>query len=315
MKKIIIFIFVILLAFSAIGVGEGGSCTDLVCDEGLICSLEKICVTCTDTDNGNDPDIQGTATNVDGMNFDACVDSVTLNEFHCNGNVELTVVTCPFSCFNGECTLCGNGILDGDEACDDGNPTTGDGCSIACSVESGYICPTVGQLCVHQCGDGIIQDTSIYKEDCDDFNTANGDGCSSTCQKDPAYDCVEGQLCTHKCGDGIRDDFSGYYEACDDGGNEPKDGCSSVCEVESGWYCAPNQDPCVELCDDGSYPGSGGYFYGDTGCPEDLVAFNILIAGLTQEVLDIVNDIITGNVAGSVVELANKIKEIHGYYI
>lgn len=36
--------------------------------------------------------------------------------------------------------LCGNGILDVPEQCDDGNRVSGDGCSPECSIEYGWIC-------------------------------------------------------------------------------------------------------------------------------------------------------------------------------
>ena len=41
---------------------------------------------------------------------------------------------------------CGNGMVEGTEACDDGNTAAGDGCSATCTVESGYVCSptTVG---------------------------------------------------------------------------------------------------------------------------------------------------------------------------
>ncbi len=59
---------------------------------------------------------------------------------------------------------CGNGVIDGDEECDDGNTVDNDGCSNACTLPV--------------CGDGTIQ----ASEQCDDGNTENGDGCSATCQ-------------------------------------------------------------------------------------------------------------------------------------
>ncbi len=58
---------------------------------------------------------------------------------------------------------CGNGTVEGAEACDDGNLVDGDGCSAACLVEP--------------CGNGALDPT----EDCDDGNHASGDGCSATC--------------------------------------------------------------------------------------------------------------------------------------
>ena len=61
--------------------------------------------------------------------------------------------------------VCGNGIVETGEDCDDGNTASGDGCSASCESESGPVC-----------GNGAVEGT----EECDDGNTANGDGCSAT---------------------------------------------------------------------------------------------------------------------------------------
>jgi cysteine-rich repeat protein len=64
------------------------------------------------------------------------------------------------------------------EACDDGNTLSGDGCRLDCKViEQGFICPVPGQPC-GTCGDGILDSD----EDCDDGNNADMDGCSANCQ-------------------------------------------------------------------------------------------------------------------------------------
>lgn len=65
--------------------------------------------------------------------------------------------------------LCGNGILEPTEECDDGNVLNGDGCSAACKIEI-----PKGPVC----GNGIIESP----EACDDGNTVSGDGCSSVCK-------------------------------------------------------------------------------------------------------------------------------------
>lgn len=62
--------------------------------------------------------------------------------------------------------ICGDGIPEGDEACDDGDQnsdTDPDACRTNCEAAG--------------CGDGIV-DTG---ESCDDQNTAEADGCLSTC--------------------------------------------------------------------------------------------------------------------------------------
>jgi len=43
--------------------------------------------------------------------------------------------------------LCGNSRQDAGEACDDGNINNYDGCSNKCVVESGWVCPTIGEKC------------------------------------------------------------------------------------------------------------------------------------------------------------------------
>lgn len=70
--------------------------------------------------------------------------------------------------------VCGNGIVDPGEACDDMNTMSGDGCDDMCQIEP-------------ICGDGVLQPT----EQCDDMNTMTGDGCSDTCQLEGAVTEVE----------------------------------------------------------------------------------------------------------------------------
>ncbi len=61
--------------------------------------------------------------------------------------------------------ICGNGIIEAGEACDDGNLVNGDGCENNCTL-TGAIC-----------GNGIIE----AGETCDDGNLINGDDCDSNC--------------------------------------------------------------------------------------------------------------------------------------
>lgn len=80
--------------------------------------------------------------------------------------------------------VCGDGQLDPNESCDDGNIWWGDGCSEYCWVEPGWVCPWEGEPCYYEgyygyCGDGIIQPET--GEQCDDGNYWDGDGCSSWC--------------------------------------------------------------------------------------------------------------------------------------
>jgi cysteine-rich repeat protein len=67
--------------------------------------------------------------------------------------------------------------VEGGEMCDDGNATSGDGCSAACAVEAGWTCAGPGRPCATRCGDGIVAGA----EECDTGETNGSGGCSSSC--------------------------------------------------------------------------------------------------------------------------------------
>lgn len=167
--------------------------------------------------------------------------------------------------------LCGNGVLDPGEACDDGNRVSADGCDIHCQVESpAWTCSTVGERCTFKaiCGDSYTE----TGEQCDDGNTTPGDGCSATCQIEPGYQCSEDGLpCVAAlCGDGI---VAGTEE-CDDGNTHSGDGCDANCRIEVGYKCDTGGSPCQKtVCGDGKTEGleqcdDGNNDMGD-GCAPD----------------------------------------------
>lgn len=101
------------------------------------------------------------------------------------------------SSLRAEDIVCGDGVREGTESCDDGNLVNGDGCSNSCSRE--------------QCGNGAT-DTD---EQCDDSNLQGNDGCNRFCQ-------------IEFCGDRKVQEPLG--EECDDGNGISLDGCSSLCK-------------------------------------------------------------------------------------
>ena len=139
---------------------------------------------------------------------------------------------------------CGNGMRSPDEACDDGNKVSGDGCSSDClGIETGYACTPPGKACrkVARCGDGIVAPSEV----CDDGNMADGDGCSSRCKVEVGFKCdgMPSKCSATKCGDGKPEGS----ESCDDGNDVPFDGCSATCQTEP--TC--KEGACTSRCGDG----------------------------------------------------------------
>ncbi len=145
--------------------------------------------------------------------------------------------------------VCGNGLLDGGEQCDDGNRTNEDACGNNCRVaicgdairQPWEQCDDGNRVntdnCTDECiaaicGDGIQQEA----EQCDDGNKIADDGCTNTCR-----------IAT--CGDGIRQPT----EACDDGNMNDIDGCTNNCALPG---CGDGVLQANEQCDDGNRVGS-----------------------------------------------------------
>jgi cysteine-rich repeat protein len=100
--------------------------------------------------------------------------------------------------------VCGNGLQDPNEACDDGNLVENDGCTALCGL------PSCGDLSVNQ-----------STEECDEPNEVGG-----IVQPDqPEQNCFECRL--NVCGDGHVDAQEPVIEECDDGNAVANDGCTN----------------------------------------------------------------------------------------
>jgi len=160
-------------------------------------------------------------------------------------------------------SICGNAKVEQQEACDDGNTLSGDGCSSTCRLETGFDCPTPGQPCIKAgCGNGKAENS----EACDCGNDPNnlpngckavnglfygdGQGCSKTCTREPHCQDSNGKTraCDAVCGDGNLDPSEG----CDDGNLSDGDGCSSTCIVENGFTCSTQTFQDSSTCQSGS---------------------------------------------------------------
>jgi len=113
---------------------------------------------------------------------------------------------------------CGDGFVRaGFEQCDDGNPDNGDGCSTSCILAS--------------CGDGVVQ---VGVEECDDGNADNTDDCLDVCQD-------------ASCGDSF---VHAGVEECDDADADNTDACLDTCQAAS---CGDGHVQAgIEECEDGN---------------------------------------------------------------
>jgi cysteine-rich repeat protein len=122
--------------------------------------------------------------------------------------------------------ICGDGIIQEGEQCDDGDRNSSDGCTTQCKF------------------------TCTENSDCDDSNPCNGEEiCNNNhaCE-DAAEDADDRTPCGDKksCRKGIcidnvcGDRFVTRDETCDDGNKDPDDGCTPDCE----WTCEESTD-CV----------------------------------------------------------------------
>ena len=141
------------------------------------------------------------------------------------------------------CSRCGNGVLDADEQCDDGNLVNGDGCSAICGADT--------------CGDGVMD----AGEDCDCGNNAsnlpagclavNGgstSNCTINCQTPEERcsslypedqdddgspnDCADANCLGTWCSDVSDDDGDGFSESdgdCDDTNPNISPAADEVC--------------------------------------------------------------------------------------
>ena len=138
---------------------------------------------------------------------------------------------------DGAAGLCGDGILDPGEECDDANNIDDDECHVDCTWA---------------CGDGVIQP----HETCDTAIPAGQQGaCPTDCEdNDPCTtDTLSGSECQTEC---LRGDITAFIDddgCCPPGGNANNDNdCQAVCDngvLEAGETCDPTPT-CPTTCDD-----------------------------------------------------------------
>ncbi len=99
-----------------------------------------------------------------GSNFNGVIDQVRIWDRALSPDDISQLATSP-------CSICGDAIKEGPEQCDDGDVDNNDGCSSGCTVETGWTCTGVPNVCSPICGDGLIKGT----EQCDGTNLSGAD--------------------------------------------------------------------------------------------------------------------------------------------
>jgi cysteine-rich repeat protein len=152
------------------------------------------------------------------------------------------------------CTLltrgrCGDGVLNLNlnEACDDGDRQSGDGCANDCkTTELGFVCPTPGEVCEFVClvtndcndDDPCTTDTcDLQAIRCVNTLEANGFVCDADSEENTRDICLEGVCAPSICDDQFVDEALG--EECDDANDIEEDGCTTLCK--SGTPCNNNE--------------------------------------------------------------------------
>ena len=158
----------------------------------------------------------------------------------CGGDVSTTSTST-----GGNEAKCGNGVVETNEVCDDGNDVSGDGCEVDCSFSCDNATPETGDV---KCDDGNLCNGA---EACSDTHV-----CTSGMTAPDGSACGTGKICIMGgcvddiCGDG----FVNSMEECDDANSVDGDGCDSCkfsCASDDPTRDCSNLDPCVgTTCDD-----------------------------------------------------------------
>lgn len=190
-------------------------------------------------------------------------------------------------CTSGECTsVCGNGLVEPDETCDDGNTEDCGACSADCGAFNATVTGCTGGLgctddddcasavcesgaCTSVCGNGIAEPD----EACDDYNLDACGTCNADCTEvnAPVTGCIGGLgctgdgdcasgvctegACTSVCGNGVTEPG----EACDDGNVDACGTCSADCSAVNdpvtgcpvGTACVSHTDCSESFCIEG----------------------------------------------------------------
>ncbi|HLD63747.1 MAG TPA: DUF4215 domain-containing protein, partial [Candidatus Peribacteraceae bacterium] len=185
------------------------------CAAGYVCSSTDICVPIPSSSSSSSSPSIACMNNGDCADLaDGCFIGVC-REGRC---IQAAMPTTFEQCYG----LCGNGIINPGEECDDGNKLNGDSCSSSCTFVETYCQKYTG--CSFTDEQGLCQ--------------------SGICNGERCVPMQEAQYCsTGECDNGILD----RDEQCDDGNINSGDGCTPLCTVEPNYVCEGQPSACNSL--------------------------------------------------------------------
>jgi len=160
--------------------------------------------------------------------------------------------------------MCGNGVTDEGEACDDSNLTTELSMSTKPPLEyAAAQCIDDCSLVLALCGDGTVD----AGEACDDGNQDSYDACTTSCTtNDKGYHAPCKRMCDKNCDTDVS---SGTFTGCDN--VEVPEGAQAVCYVSTKFALAPRhfaEGECAvtaQICE-------GGFL-----CPPNIGDYDLLM--------------------------------------
>ena len=174
--------------------------------------------------------------------------------------------------------ICGDRTKLDTEDWDDGNISSGDGCSDACKIEAGFTCTTDSpSVWSSNWGDGL---KVLGYEEWDDGNKVANDGWSDKCEVEKGWNCQGGTISSKDKWYVVwGDELKIQNEKWDDGNIINGDGWSSDCKVEDGFiwtrYDSESADDWNDIWGDGRVFDSSNDFCDDgniidgDGCSHD----------------------------------------------
>jgi cysteine-rich repeat protein len=147
-----------------------------------------------------------------------------------------------FEVRNGTPQICGNGVVEGTEECDDGNTVSGDGCSSTCQIETPGLCGNHTVDMNEQCDEGVANGTSTSCCNADCTFRSAGEVCrQGSGNANGGSVCDPDETCTGSSGSCPNDVITPSGTVCRAGSGNPNGG--DVCDPDE--TCSGSAgDPC-----------------------------------------------------------------------